>query len=122
MGYELRERSIEKSIIKDIKSGDVRLVNYQPQNGTRYMVLMTSVSAEIGLALGMGGVGAVFCLPLFPKRPAVMIVSGSFIHFRYVQEKLGVGLADAVVLAELFARLLPDCSAMSSEEVAKEFG
>lgn len=112
--------SVKASIMSEASSasGTVRVVDYQPGNGTRYVVLFSMLKRndsddlfrcslpEGGLSLlGLpeSGDDARFVqVTLFGGLGRSMIVGASpIIHWHYVYEKLGVSELDAVVLAEL---------------------
>jgi hypothetical protein len=116
-GYDIRTKAtVEDGIVLDQETGYpyTRVVEYQPGNGTRYVLAITRVatptsSAKVCGALGTGADRDTFLVAkLNAGQGTAMLVGGveHFLHFNSVQEKLGVGLSDAVVLAELIGELL----------------
>lgn len=100
-----------------------RLVDYQPGNGTRYVVAFQRVpfadsSSDSGVAV-LERVG----LPLevaivswiHEGKCMALDLDGGVLHWSYVQEKLRCNEPSAVVLAELFAFVLGR-TAMTSQQ------
>jgi len=116
-GYDIRTKStVEEGIVLDSLDSfhKVRIVEYQPGNGTRYMLVITRVaepasSSELRNALGTGDQRDTYLVAKVNGGfGTAMLVGGvhHLLHYSSVQEKLGVGLSDAVVLAELIGNLL----------------
>jgi len=106
---ELRTKPIEESISKNICApGGVRFVEFCPGNGTRYqLVIVPLTSKAMAGAIGASTERCTYLVSKVNGKTAVMTVGGSdFIHYNYVMEKLGCGLPDAVVIAELLGYLL----------------
>lgn len=84
--------------------GASTLFDYCPGNGTRYIVMVADISG-FGVALEILGRGGKRCfqVSLLNGGHGKTMTCGSddFLHFSYVQDKLGVNKVDAVVLAEL---------------------
>lgn len=107
---EYRTKStVEESILKDIRIGDTsRLVEYQPGNGTRYLMMVTDLRGSLPARqwLGLGSETSSGWVITRLDSPASMVISGQmFLHWSYVADKLRVNKADAVVLAELIGYL-----------------
>jgi hypothetical protein len=117
-GYDIRTKAtVQEGIVLDQETGYfhyTRVVEYQPGNGTRYVLVITRVAtptsrAEVRDVFGTGDERDTFLVvKLNAGQGTAMLVGGvdHFLHFNSVQEKLGVGLSDAVVLAELIGTLL----------------
>ena len=116
-GYDIRTKAtVREGIVLDQETGYpyTRVVEYQPGNGTRYVLVITRVAtptsrAEVRDVFGTGDERDTFLVAkLSAGAGRAMLVGGvdHFLHFDSVQEKLGVGLSDAVVLAELIGNLL----------------
>lgn len=85
------------------EAGSTSLFEYCPGNGTRYVVMVANISG-FGVALEMLGTsGRCFQISLLNGGSGKTMTCGAsdFLHYRYLQEKLVVGLADSVVLAEM---------------------
>lgn len=117
--YDIRTKAtVEEGIVfneaDSLNYGKVRIVEYQPGNGTRYVLVITRVaepatSPEKRDKLGTGGEVATYLVAkLNAGAGTAMLVGGvkHFLHYSSVQEKLKVGISDAVVLAELIGTLL----------------
>jgi hypothetical protein len=83
-------------------------VNYQPGNGTAYRFLFQrllrgSSPAKWLFGEHFGGFLVTF-MPSFSYH-TFAFSDGSYLAPHYVKEKVGCGIADAIVLAEVFAHL-----------------
>jgi len=121
---EYRTKStIEESITRDHRLADgARLVEYQPGNGTRYILLVNRVEGPSGARelLSLPDVGGWIISRLIGHQTSVLVHSaGGTMHWSYVMEKFRCGRADAVVLAELIGHLT-GIHAMSCAEVRAE--
>jgi hypothetical protein len=104
-----------------IDGSGVAFVDYQPGNGTAYRFFLTRVEPKSAFGLWLGfGESAGWIVSWVPDQsPSFnnihITANGSYLDPYYVQSKLGCGISDAVVLAEVFAHLTGR-SAMTSEE------
>lgn len=117
-GYDIRTKAtVREGIVLDESVGephDTRIVEYQPGNGTRYVLVITELAGpytdeRVRYALGTGNERATHLVAkLNAGAGTAMLVGGvdHFLHYTSVMEKLGVGISDAVVLAELLGELL----------------
>lgn len=116
-GYDIRTKTtVQEGIVLDQETGYpyTRVVEYQPGNGTRYVLVITRVATptsckEVRNVLGTGDERDTFLVAkLNAGQGTAMLVGGidHFLHYGLVQEKLRVGISDAVVLAELLGNLL----------------
>lgn len=122
MRLELRTRpSVEAGIVTDETVGGVRLVEYQPGNGRKYVVSVSDVSrhANKGLALARSARTALVWVKEHGRGWDCSIGGDSQVHFSLVQNRLGCSIFDAVVLAELLGFLLGR-PAVSVEEFLRE--
>lgn len=94
----MRTKSIVDSIKSMIPCGNATTLVYEPGNGTRYEIVLTDLRA-------MGEGYIVSLLTTSPGTCMRVADSGGYITATYVRSKLGVGLGDAVILAELIAHL-----------------
>jgi hypothetical protein len=102
-------------------NGAARIVTYEPGNGTRYTVVFTRVrtTAEERFDLHFSLPDAFVVVSWLVEGKSMILVDGPFendLHWSYVQEKLRCTAPTAVVLAELFAHVLPGRKAVTSEE------
>jgi hypothetical protein len=98
-----------EAIVQDLTEGGVRLVDYQPGNGTRYGVVLTHVgapfTAEHRERAGLfGGSQTILTMPLL-NRCAVLPASGT-IDYPMLMSRMGCTESTAVIVAELVAHLL----------------
>lgn len=96
------------------------LIQYEPGNGTRYVVLFVSLS-DIGPA-GKDAIGGVeddawlATLMSHPNKPSMVISKIDFLHWSYAREKFGsITAGDAMVLAELIGTVV-GCEFSSAKE------
>ena len=89
------------------------MVNYQPGNGTRYILTITNLLDPHPAAEAMD-LGGCFLVCLVNQGTCMTLRQGGFLAPAYVAEKLKVGMGDAVILAEFLAqhcgRTAPDAS------------
>lgn len=101
--------TVEAGITIDEKIGEVRFVEYQPGNGTRYHLMLTNVTVfpkAVRDALGVGDGGVVVSFPLGNYRTSTLSSYG-YLARSYVAEKIGSqNVSDVAVLTELLAFLL----------------
>lgn len=101
--------SVEAGIVFKSESDGFTFVDYQPGNGTRYCVtLMSTDEFDPPVCERMGWESGSVVATLFSEKPykSMMLAPTGFLHWSYVEEKLGVGESDAKVLAELFGYFL----------------
>lgn len=78
-----------------------RLVDLEPGNGTKYMVLFSNLPKEIGEVLGCGGRGVMATVTNFRNRPSILLPALGLVSLAYLVEKTGLGEGDAVALLPL---------------------
>ena len=115
-GYDIRTKAtVRDGIVLDrLMEGETRVVEYQPGNGSRYVLVITKVArptstSKLRGALGTGDERDTYLVAkINAGHGAAMLVGGvdHFLHYGTVAEKLKVGLSDGVVLAELLGGLL----------------
>lgn len=108
----LRTKSIVDSIKNEASLGPITLVEYQPGNGTRYILQIVDYT-DLTLhpnqrvkdaTKNMGFSGVYTVASMCDGKGTVMTVHpGGYLAPSYVMEKLKVGEADARVLAEVIA-------------------
>ena len=112
MGRELRTKpSVSAGIIKDIRSGGIRHIEYAPGNGTQYSMLLVPC---VGLEIGGTYTAQETSADRGKTFTTVVLLNGTHRaypfsevpHWAYIGEKLGMGATDAMVLEELFKYLL----------------
>lgn len=102
------KRTVQESITRHIESsGTVHEVEYCPGNGTRYHLVFVTSSQLVKVIEGD-------CVSEFrgwlvtltnSMRSMFVQKTEQLLHFGYVEEKLGCGLADAVCLAEIIGHI-----------------
>jgi hypothetical protein len=106
----MRTKTIAASVKSRTVCGNTTVLNYQPGNGTLYLIHLTDLRAmEDGcytVALMTTGHGT--CMTVAD--------TGGYLSPGYVAEKLKIGKADAVVIAELIAHLTGRTAADASLE------
>jgi hypothetical protein len=126
--YDLRTKPMNEALVRNecvekvsLDRTGVTFVDYQPGNGTAYKFFLTRVegSSSFGRWLGFGESSG-WIVSWVPDqsqsfRNIHIVANGYFLDPYFVQSKLGCGISDAVVLAEVFAHLMGR-SAMTSEE------
>jgi hypothetical protein len=113
MPLDLRTKeSIRAGVQNESSYGQTTIVEYVPGNGSLYLMSFTDLSkfsplSKDRLGLGEDGSGVlVSYLNQVPIRTMVVIDNkNQLLHWRYVQEKLSLHIADAIVLAELIGLL-----------------
>lgn len=94
----MRTKPIADSIKSMIPCGNTTVLEYQPGNGSRYIIHLTDLRS-------MGG-HRVFALMTEGHGTCMTVMPGAgYLASGYVREKLKVGLGDSVVIAELIAHL-----------------
>lgn len=122
MRSELRVKSsVESAIVSDERVGGVRLVEYQPGNGKKYVVSVSDVSRHPnkGLALARSARTALVWVQNYGRGWDCSIGGANPVHYSVVQNRLGCSIFDAVVLAELLGLLLGR-PAVSVDEFVRE--
>jgi hypothetical protein len=92
----------------------IRYVCYAPGNGTQYRLVFTDISSLHLDEMNLSGGWLVTCLN--SMKSMMVANSKSMLHYSYAQEKLGVGISDAVCLAEIIAHFTGR-TAVSCEEM-----
>lgn len=108
MNPELRTKPTVEAGIKFQQDQDhgSAVVEYQPGNGTRYLVVLADIrDEEAARVLGCPCPATCFTFPLTGKS-IILGWDDDILHWVYVKEKLGCSFPDAVVLTELLAHLL----------------
>lgn len=120
------ERAIrfsEASFATEAGPGPVKLFEYCPGNGTRYVLLVTDVSKMSDEALKHMGRSGDRCYVVSHLNGgaghSMTVGGGDFLHYNYVREKLKVNEVDAVVIAEIVA-FMCQLKAVSCEEYTRE--
>jgi len=110
MRKDLRtEPNVESGIKVNDTDGSVRLIAYEPGNGTRYSVVLACLESLKKAEYVLGG-SILIHVTNFGRG---FILPEGKIHHHFVQEKLRCSIFDAVVLAELLGYLLEtDCTTM----------
>ena len=108
----MRTKTLPDSVKSRTQCGNTTVLNYQPGNGTQYkFILIDNTKTEDGcyfVALVTLGHGT--CMTVMP--------GAGYLSPGYVAEKLKVGKADAVVLAEIIANLTGRTADDASVDVA----
>lgn len=106
----VRQRpSVEEGIARDFEDKGVRVIDYQPGNGTRYVLTFSEVPKDACGLLGMGTSGSGVVVSDIHRQTSYPFSygAGTMIHYRYVQEKLKYSAqVDAVVVAELLGVIM----------------
>ena len=121
----MRTKSIEKAIVAELTaSAPVTVLEYQPGNGTRYLLHITDLRAALAGApprvTYRTGFGAYYVALYTEGHGTCMTVAdtGGYLSPDYVAGKLKVSAGDAVVLAELIARYTGRTALPAELEVA----
>ena len=127
MKYSVRTKSIKEALVEDLvwdaRSPDPpRWVNYQPGNGTAYRFLIQRFPAGSPPARwylsGKPGWLVTFATP---NKFKPFVFGEGFLDFYWVAGEVQCGIADAIVLAEIFADIAGvTVQATSSEEFLEE--
>lgn len=111
-GYSLRTNpTVQDGITHAEASEHFNLIEYQPGNGTRYVVLISDVGTQLserGLNLLGTSRGSVMVQLLSDlSNPRAMTIGvGDWLDPQWISERLHVNMADAVVLGELLGTFL----------------
>jgi len=120
----MRTKSIEASIkAEHTASAPVTVLEYQPGNGTRYLLHITdlrALSEAPPQVTAYAGHGAYYVALYTEGRGTCMTVAdtGGYLAPSYVAAKLKVSEGDAVVLAEIIARYTGRTALDASVDVA----
>lgn len=123
-GYSLRtKKTVEDGITHVESSQDFQLIEYQPGNATRYVLLLSNIGERLSEAslnkFGASKGSVMVQLLQDPSRPRSIVLGfGEYVDPYYVSERLHVNLADAVVLGELLGQML-SFPHMTCEEFSK---
>lgn len=95
----MRTKTLPDGIKSRTQCGNTTVINYQPGNGTLYLIHLTDLRAieDGGYTVALMTTGHGTCMTVAD--------TGGYLSPGYVAEKLKVGKADAVVLAEIIAHL-----------------
>lgn len=127
MPFEVRTKeTIEEGIRNRETTQGTEVLVYAPGNGSSYVVTFMSLSSfsqavKDYFGFGLDGKGWLVTRVGYPPMPSMIVIDnpGALLHWTYVQEKLGVGPADAIVLAELIG-FVTGRGYLSCEEVLAE--
>lgn len=107
-----RTKTIDESISYEEKGEGHMLITYQPGNMTRYVLIFQKLSF-IGGAEARQQTGTQHGTWLVSNvadsrniNTMLVVENNGFLHYSYVEEKMGVGTGDAVVLAEIIGEKL----------------
>lgn len=95
----MRTKTLPDSVKSRTQCGNTTVINYQPGNGTLYLIHLTDLRAmeDGGYTVALMTTGHGTCMTVAD--------TGGYLSPGYVREKLKVGKADAVVLSEIIAHL-----------------
>ncbi len=121
----MRTKSIEQATkAAHTATAPVTVLEYQPGNGTRYLIHITDLRAHLNGAppalTAYAGRGAYYVALYTEGRGTCMTVAdtGGYLAPSYVAAKLKVSEGDAVVLAEIIARYTGRTALDASVDVA----
>jgi hypothetical protein len=100
--------TVQAGIVFDYDTPEVRFVDYQPGNGTRYWLCIVHTkdySEDVNKKLGFGAGDGHLVIDLNSNR-VMLVAEYGFLAASFVQSKLDCGISDAYVLAELLGYLL----------------
>jgi hypothetical protein len=111
-GYSLRTKpTVEDGVTHVESTMDFNLIEYQPGNCTRYVVLISNIGERLSerslnlLGTSKGSVMVQLLSNL--SNPRMMTIgNGDWIDPYWVQDQLKVSMSDAVVLGELIGHML----------------
>lgn len=109
MNLDLRtKKTIEEGIESCETTHGVRIVEYSPGNGTRYVLSLVELhgfSPETSEWFGFDPKGFAWLVTWLNHSPMTSMVvvkdDGALLHWIYLREKLNAGVPDAIVLAEV---------------------
>lgn len=104
---------IEASILERVEAeASTTIIEYQPGTGSRYALAIVDMGAmHHGAPSALAGTNAAGCwlvIDITDTKGRAMRVQkiDTFLHWKYVGEKLQCGATDALVIAELLGHLL----------------
>ena len=107
---ELRNKAtVGEGITKDIISGGMRLVEYQPGNGTRYVLALSSLDKAQCRLLGFGEGAVLVTLTNFSEETYASYPfyrDNGYLPVHMVERGLQMRSPDACVVTELLGYLL----------------
>jgi hypothetical protein len=104
MREELRTRpDVGSGITVDEADGNVRLVAYEPGNGTRYSLVLTTLGSLKRAEYVLGKSAVLVYVTNFSRG---FFLPAGKVHHHFVQERLRCSVFDAVIVAELLGHLL----------------
>ena len=106
---DIQRASVAARLKHDAVSEGIRVVDYQPGNGYRYLVAVATLPQEESWIPQ-----SVLVSWLYESACMVVQADGE-LHWRYVQEKMKCTESDARVLTELIAYLVPGRDAIGLE-------
>jgi hypothetical protein len=95
----MRTKTLPDAIKSRTQCGNTTVINYQPGNGSLYIIHLTDLRAM------EGGVYTVALMTTGHGTCMTVADTGGYLSPGYVAEKLKVGRGDAGVLAEVIAHL-----------------
>jgi hypothetical protein len=131
MSIEVRTKAtVEEGVVARQELEGRLFITYDPGNGSRYLLLFTSLTGLDERNLDLIGVGPkcwlVTLLNYDPRPSALISDNGQHLNWTYVREKMGrnerghhvLGEPDAIVVTELIGHLTGR-SYVTSEEILK---
>lgn len=107
-GLDLRTKDIDDSITIIEEDPRTIAVEYQPGNGTRYTLTITTLSRfdsdEFLKCIGREG-PTWLLVWLNGSTGKAMTFGRGLLHYNYVRDKLECSISDAIVIAEIVGRL-----------------
>lgn len=95
------------SVIRNTLLTDGRqVVDYQPGNGSRYMLVLTRLEGEESRAVGCAGAPCIV-IGLVNFEPNRCMIASHVPYYLYVADKLNLREPDAKAVAELLAKVWP---------------
>jgi hypothetical protein len=101
--------TVVSGIVFDYDTPEVRFIDYQPGNGTRYWLMIVSTidfSSEVNKKLGFTEDGHGYIITDINSGRTIVLNSTGFIAVNWLQSKLDCAISDAYVLTELLGELL----------------
>ena len=103
-------KNMTEAVVASYRNGPVTFMEYQPGNGTRYQIVISSfvnLSAEVTDRIGCECDSVLVSLLNFPGvSPMIVKPNGGLLHYGYVMEKMKLGMGDAVAIAILIGWFL----------------
>lgn len=124
MNYRTKA-TIEDGIVRRWELGDARsnvdLIDYQPGNGTRYVLCFTLISDTSAADYVEPGAQRVYVVSWLHRGGSLLVARGSFLDWERVAKEFKVSKEDAVVLAEVIG-YATGVRATTSEEARRQDG